>query len=191
MTVSASPVQSSSCAWKSNVGAVWWGWWPWHRCGHWITHSSLPHVSRNRRFCFLAQLLPNIPINNRELCNIFFFSFWLIESSSYAVVGLENRQCMMVNTKHLSAGGAELYAWQQPAVLTAEPSPGCAAPAPGLQCVAMAGSMGGGVWWDCDKEPSVLLYDALLAYCEVTLTELFPGRSGAPWWKMPVAALLL
>lgn len=98
---------------------------------------------------------------------------------------------MMVNTKHLSAGGAQLYAWQQPAVLTAEPSPGCAAPAPGLQCVAMAGSMGGGVWWDCDKEPSVLLYDALLAYCEVTLTELFPGRSGAPWWKMPVAALLL
>lgn len=172
------------------MGAVWWWWWPWSGCGHWITHSSLPHVSRNRRFCFLAQLLPNIPINNRELCNIFFFR--LIESSSYAVVGSENRQCMVANTKHLSAGGAQLYAWPQPAELSAEPSPGCAVPAPGLQCVAMVARVvgSGGTPWPSALRRSPLPSCVMLSLLTARLPS--SGSSlGAPCWKMPVPALLL
>lgn len=74
-------------------------WWPWLSCVYWITHASLS-AGRNICFCFLAQLLPNIHINKREHCNIF---FQLIESSKYAVVGSENERCVIAETKHLWA----------------------------------------------------------------------------------------
>lgn len=68
------------------------------------TLPSALSAGRNICFCFLAQLLPNIHINNREHCSIFFFFFQLIESSKYAVVGSENERCVIAETKHLSTG---------------------------------------------------------------------------------------